>query len=746
MKRPFAAIGFSFLLALVAASFWNAAAAGVMAGFLALCAVAAGLLPGVPRRPAVLAAILSAAAAMGLYSAVTVWRVEPLERFDGRTMPLTGTVTDLPTASGSSTVCVLRVTSAGSGGGALKGALVRLTVSGSAVRAFDTVQVQAKLSVPPSGGGFDSRRYYRAKGIYLLAKAAGTPTAVPAAHRPLYGYAVALRQYISGVMTRYVTGSWGALAAGILIGDVSQLPGRVKSDFTATGITHLLAVSGTQTSLILQYMLLALGAARVRRRPAACVTAGVVAGFMAVTGFSPSVMRAGVMSLLYLGALLVGREADALNSLGFSVFALCTVNPFAATDVGLQLSCAATLGMIALSGRMAGAARARLAPLPAVPRRLLTPVCAVLCETAGASLFTFPVILLVFRRLSLVTPLSNLLEVPAATAVTLLAGLAALLAPLRVFGFLLTALGMLMRLLTAFMMWYAHLLAQIPFATVSTAYGFTALLLLFAAAAAAFTWACRGRGGDWRVLAVCVSVCVVVGVVSHLAASDSVLTMAAVPVSAGSSAVLVRQGRAVVFELYGSGADYQVEQYLKARNVRRIDALILPGYDTYRVARANALMDDMPIGRVFVPGAYQSADNRRTLSVSTPVTVDWQGVRILLQPNRASTALIARVTFGQSAALLTGHSAGDLGDYDIAPAALRCAALFWGGGLSEDLARAAQPAYALRAGAAQDSGGLARLVALSCRIADAADSGAVGILTRGNGKYLLETDETGGLA
>lgn len=746
MKRPFAVIGFSCLLALVAASYWDAAAAGVMAVFLALCAVAAGLLPGVPHREAVLAALISGALAVGLYGAVTFWRVEPLARFDGRTLPLTGTVTDTPTVSGSSTVCILRVTSAGSGGGALRGTRVRLTVNGSAVQAFDTVQVTAKLSVPPSGGGFDSRRYYRAKGVYLLAKAAGAPVVTPPARRPLYAYAVDLRQYISGVLTRYVTGNWGALAAGILIGDVSQIPSRVKSDFTVTGITHLLAVSGTQTSLILQYMLLALGAARVRRRPAACVTAGVVAVFMAVTGFSASVMRAGLMSLLYLGAQLVGREADALNSLGFSVCVLCAANPFAATDVGLQLSCAATLGMITLSGRMAGAARAGIQSLPAVPRRLFGRAAGVMCETAGASLFTFPVIVLVFRRLSLVTPLSNLLEVPTATAVTLLAGLAALLAPLRIFGFLLTALGMLMRLLTAFMMWYAHLLAQIPFATVSTAYGFAAILLVFVVVAALVAWACRGRGGDWRVLAVCVSLCVVVGVVSHLAASDGVLTLAAVPVSAGSSAVLVRQGHAVVFELYGSGADYQVEQYLKARNVRQIDALILPGYDTYRVARANSLMDDIPIQRIFVPGAYQSADNRRTLGVSTPVTVEWQGVRILLQPNRAASALMARVTFGQSTALLTGHSAGDLGDYDIAPAALHAAVLFWGGGLSEDLARAAEPAYVLRAGAAQDSGGLSRLVALSCRVAGVSDSGAVGLLTRGNGKYLLQTDETGGLA
>ena len=745
MKRPFAVIGFSYLLALVAASFCDAVAAGVMAAFLAVCAVAAALLR-VPRRRAVLAALLSGAVAMGGYCAVFLWRVEPMDALDGRTVEITGTVTDLPVSSARSTTCILKITAAdGSSRTALRGARVRLTLGGS-VHAFDTVKVQAKLSVPPSAGGFDSRRYYRSKGIYLLATATGAAVSVPASRRPLYAYAVALRQYISGVMDRYVTGQWGALAAGILIGDVSRLSAQVKDDFTVTGISHLLAVSGTQTSLIVQYLLLALTAARVRRRPAACMAAGAVTVFMAVTGFSPSVMRAGLMSLLYLAALFVGREADGLNSLGFAVLALCAVNPFAATDVGLLLSCAATLGMITLSSRMTAAVKGRLSGLPAVPRLLLGHSAMVLGETAGASLLTFPVILLVFRQLSLVTPLSNLLEVPAATIVTLAAALAALLAPLRIFGFLLNALGMLMRILTAFMMGYAHLLARIPFATVSTDYGFVGILLAFALAAAGITWVCRSRGGDWRVLTVCVGLAVTVGVLSHMVAADGVLTLAAVPVEAGSSAVLVRQGHAVVFELYGSGAEYQVKRYLKARNVRRIDALILPGYDSGRIRTANRLMDSVPIDRILVPGAYRSSENRRTTAVASPVEVDWQGVRIVLQPNREATSLLARVGYGHSTALLLGHSSGDLTDFAVAPAALKSDLLFWGGSLSDSLARAISPSMALRAAGAEGTDGLARLVGLSCRIRAPGDSGAASVLTRGNGRYLLDGDGTGGFA
>ena len=76
---------------------------------------------------------------------------------------------------------------------------------------------------------------------------------------------------------------------------------------------------------------------------AAC-SMGFVLFFMGLAGFSPSVTRAGIMMLLYLGGFLLRREPDSLNSLGLAALVILFANPFAAADLGMLLSFSATAG------------------------------------------------------------------------------------------------------------------------------------------------------------------------------------------------------------------------------------------------------------------------------------------------------------------------------------------------------------------------------------------------------------------
>ena len=69
------------------------------------------------------------------------------------------------------------------------------------------------------------------------------------------------------------------------------------------------------------------------RRLSALLTAAIVLIFMALTGFTPSVTRAGVMCLVLLAGQMVRREADSLNSLGLSLLLILAANPFAVMDV-----------------------------------------------------------------------------------------------------------------------------------------------------------------------------------------------------------------------------------------------------------------------------------------------------------------------------------------------------------------------------------------------------------------------------
>ena len=743
MKRPLAIIGFSYLFTLVIAAYLNFTAdAALVCLFLLCAAVTLFGLKFISLRREVAAVFISAAVAMAAYCVVYIIWYQPALALDQQQATVSGTVVELPSQSGGSWYYIIK-TDKITVNGKNKGIQTKIrlkTDKALSVAPFDRISLKAQLYAPPLGssGGFDSRSYYRSKGIYLFANALDTAVVKKAESRPPYYYAIKLREYISGTITKYVRGDWGALAAGILIGDISNLPAGIKSDFSVTGISHILAVSGTQTSLITEYVLLLLCALRLRKRPAAVGSAAAVVLFIAVTGFSPSVMRAGIMSLIFLGGMLVKREADAMNSLGLSVLLLCIVNPFAATDVGLLLSFSATLGMITVSKRLTAYLAAKARPLPAKARRLLKGPAGLLCETIGASLLTYPVIMLTFGQVSVVALASNLLEVPVSLFVTLAAAVIVLLEPLKIFVFLIKPIAMLIRFATAFMIWYAHILAMLPFAAVSTSYGFIGIILTFALIITLLYFLFRGRGASIRVCVVCICFTLAVAVSSYMVSAKGVLTITALPIQGGSCTVLISNGRAMVYDMGGSSAGYQAAQYLKSRGIRQIDVLIMPVYDRTRVSSANELMSTVNIDKIYIPGAYKSDENPSAVCVSQPSALNWQGVSITMIPDRAGETMIALITYGSSSAVLTGGASADLKNFDIAPQAIEAGAIVFGGNVTRDFAKAVSPQIAVE-GSDNAAYGGAIFESLGCKVHDTGVDGRVSILTRGSGEYMMSS-------
>lgn len=702
MKRPFALIGFTYLAALCAAAQFDI---GVCVALALLCTACAAILffafGPFQRRAALVTVLCTAGAAFAVYAVVWHLSYWPAASLAGRTAQVSGVVTDAPTTSGQTADYLIKANAVQIGGKAVaNGVTLRVKMQESDIAPFSHVSFTAVLSLPSSTSidGFNSQQYYRAKGVYLFATPTGAlQTDAPTGFHP-YALAIQMRQFLSARLQGRVGGAWGSLAAGILIGDVSNLPTWIKGDFTTTGISHILAVSGTQTSLIMQVLLLLFARLRFPRRFSASLTALAVLGFMAVTGFSPSVNRAGLMSLLYLGGLMLGREADALNSLGASVLVLCLLNPFAAMDTGLLLSFSATLGLVLLSGPCVRRMEAGLARLPVQVSQLLRVPGAVLCETVGATVMTLPVILLTFRQLSLVTLLSNMLEVPVSLLATLLAAVTSLLPDGWVFAWLVNPLALLLRLCCAAMMGYAHLLADLPFASVSTDYVFVYPVLILALAAALLVWRMRGKGADPRAAALCVGFALAFGFAGHLVAAAGVLEFAALPVENGNSTVLMKGGHAIVVDLYGYNAAYQITQWLKSHNVAQVDALILPEWDAKRQTYLHDLSQSVQVCAVYLPGACRTQAPKGGYPVASPVTLTWQQMTLTLYPSANSSTLLTTVRYERARAVLTGGAKADAADYRVPRQALQAAQLFYGGELSNAFVQDVSPMDAVFSG------------------------------------------------
>ena len=236
-----------------------------------------------------------------------------------------------------------------------------------------------------------------------------------------------LRRSCKQVIYRIFPQPEAALLSGILIGDDNDLPLDVQTAFQNTGTAHIIAISGFNMAIVAG--LLTLFAGRLLPRPWGLpLVFGGIVFYTLLTGATPSVVRAALMSVMGLLGGLLGRRQMGLNSLAFTAAAMSLFDPFLPWNISFQLSFGATLGLVLYAEPLEGwvfslAERA----LPAGWARQASGWMGefLLC-TLAAQITTLPVMLYHFQRLSLSALLANILVLPPQSAVMVLGGLALL--------------------------------------------------------------------------------------------------------------------------------------------------------------------------------------------------------------------------------------------------------------------------------------------------------------------------------
>ena len=201
-----------------------------------------------------------------------------------------------------------------------------------------------------------------------------------------------------------------ALVPALVVGDDAAMDPGLAEDFRATGLTHLLAVSGTNLTLLVGFLLVLARWLGVRGRGLYAVGAVGIVGFVLLARAEPSVVRAaamGTVALLGLGA--DGRRRGS-RGLGVAVLALLLLQPALAVTVGFALSVAATAGIIFLAPRWRDALQRWL------PRWLAEAV----SVPAAAQLACTPLVAALSGQVSLVAVAANLLVAPAVGPATVL--------------------------------------------------------------------------------------------------------------------------------------------------------------------------------------------------------------------------------------------------------------------------------------------------------------------------------------
>jgi competence protein ComEC len=351
----------------------------------------------------------------------------------------------------------------------------------------ERLDVRGQLETPPVFDTFSYRDYLARKGIYSLVRWARITVLAQGEGNPLLGGLLAVKRHTQGIIADVLPEPCAALLTGILLGIETGLPRELAVDFSTTGTSHIIAISGFNISIIAA-LFSSLSVRLVGRRYAAWFSTASIAVYTLFVGASAAVVRAAVMGSISVWGEHFGRQNSAPNALFATALLMTAWNPHTLWDLGFLLSFAATLGLIVLSDPLQLRFRALLAHLLPAPwvEPIAKPLDDALVLTTCAQLTTLPIIAYNFGTLSLVTLLSNVLILPAQQGVMLWGALATLggLAWLP----LGRALGWVAWLFLAYTIWVVEWTADLPRAAVD---------LGSAHAAAVVTWYVLLGAGAW---------------------------------------------------------------------------------------------------------------------------------------------------------------------------------------------------------------------------------------------------------
>lgn len=340
------------------------------------------------------------------------------------------------------------------------------------LEAGDIVSGKIIFSKTEKSFSFDEEKYYLSRGIRI--KGEMTKAEIIGSDTSSFSIKIGkLREKLASVFDSALSRESSSVTKAIVLGEKNGMSESTKRDFSRLGISHLLAISGMHISFISSALSFMMKGVRAPKKLMCAITTAVVALYMVLAGFSPSVVRAALLCIMMCILYIIGLSYDGLTCLGICVCIMLAVDPYCAYSVALQLSFSSYLGCLA-----AAKAVGTLGLLPSKNDRLAKKsgkkLLSSLLFTVIVVIFTLPVTWLYFDTASVVSPLSNLFFIPALSIVLYLSFF--LLAVCRIPPMFAVASFVEDKLISA-LLFVAHRAAGLKGITVSIRYSFAPFIL-----------------------------------------------------------------------------------------------------------------------------------------------------------------------------------------------------------------------------------------------------------------------------
>lgn len=269
----------------------------------------------------------------------------------------------------------------------------------------DKLKINCTLLEPKNfvDSSFNYRQYLARQGIWSICGSPKVNLISSGQGNKIMSAVLWLKQKVGDKAAELWSEPESSFMAGLLYGERSGLPPELSDNFSRTGVSHIIAVSGYNISIVaLALMSLFINLGLARPKAFWLVVIGIIL-FVIFTGAGASVVRAGIMGLIVLLAGQLGRLSRIGNVLIFTAALMLLFNPYVLIwDAGFQLSFLATLGLVYLSPVLSKLYNSKRTEHDNFFSETLI-------STLSAIIVTLPLILFQFGRLSVVAPIVNLL-------------------------------------------------------------------------------------------------------------------------------------------------------------------------------------------------------------------------------------------------------------------------------------------------------------------------------------------------
>ncbi|MDE5741960.1 MAG: ComEC/Rec2 family competence protein [Oscillospiraceae bacterium] len=556
MVRKMAYIGSSYLIGLFFASFLNIGANILAAASVVVVAVTSLILFGRKSiKPSV--CMISAAAAILLYGLYDCFVYRNIVKYDGCQVEVKGVITDYTEYGGDKTAYTVK--------GVINGdvtAEVSFFTDSTYAEIGDSVTVTGIASKLKNSYTFPAEDYYKAKGMYLRINRVSGFDYVPresfSAKRALYNY----RDKIIDVIGNEMDTDGKAVMEAMIFGDKSELESTQKTLLYRAGIGHLMAVSGVHLSVVCSFFWLFISRLPINKYFRFGFLLVPIFCFAAMAGFSNSVIRAAIMTIIVYGASLFRRRADVFNSLGISVIILTIATPFAVRDASFLLSVGGVFAIGVAAPEVIKAIEQKY-ELGTFIKSVITSVC--------VTVMIFPITILFFDEVSIASPMSNLLLMPLCMLILVGGIIVALTGGVP---FIAAPVLKICEILCEIVLAVSKFIGRLHFSYIPLGSDFIKLSAAFSVILVAVLFIVTKKSAVTAFASLAIVVFAVLSVNLYRITSTDIST--AVFRDGSSTAVVVHNGNsAAIIDFDGGGAASSAVKYLNRSGIYKIDSLIL---------------------------------------------------------------------------------------------------------------------------------------------------------------------------